>query len=135
MFEKLSAKNKKKPGTISKLFASHPQPPERRAASLTLVSRFPEREEYTISTSEFQKVKGRLLRMSNAKASTAGNIAGTDDGAPGRPTLKRRQPPAPEGSTGTSDSTTAPSDQKPADPPKLKRNTSDAPTTQPKSTP
>ena len=26
MFEKLQAKNKKKPGTISKLFASHPQP-------------------------------------------------------------------------------------------------------------
>jgi len=137
MFEKLSSQNKKKPGFISKAFASHPQAPERRAASLTLVSRFPEREEYTISTSEFQKVKGRLLRMSNAKASTAGNIAGGDDGAPGRPTLKRRQPPAPEGSTGTSDSTTAPSDQKPANPPKLKRNTSDAPTTttQPKSTP
>ena len=132
MFEKLSSQNKKKPGTISKLFASHPQPPERRAASLTLVARFPERDEYTISTSEFQKVKGRLLRMSNAKATTAGNIGGNEDGTPGRPTLKRRQPPAPEG---TSDSTTAPSDQKPADPPKLKRNTSDAPTTQPKSTP
>ncbi len=138
MFEKLSAKNKKKPGFISKAFASHPQPPERRSASLTLVSRFPEREEYTISTSEFQKVKGRLMRMSNAKASTAGNIGASDDGTPGRPTLKRRQPPAPEGSTGTSDSTTAPTDKKPADPPKLKRNTGDDPnnqTTTPKSTP
>ncbi|MGH9958391.1 MAG: M48 family metallopeptidase, partial [Pyrinomonadaceae bacterium] len=31
MFEKLEAKNKKKPGFISKLFASHPAPPERRA--------------------------------------------------------------------------------------------------------
>lgn len=132
MFEKLSAKNKKKPGFISKAFATHPQPPDRRAASLTLVSRFPEREEYTISTSEFQKVKARLLRMSNAKATTAGNIAAGEDGTPGRPTLKRRQPPPPEGSTGTSDST--PSDQKPADPPKLKRNTDDA-TTQPKTTP
>jgi predicted Zn-dependent protease len=135
MFEKLASQNKKKPGFISKAFASHPQAPERRAASLTLVSRFPEREEYTISTSEFQKVKGRLLRMSNAKASTAGNIGASDDGTPGRPTLKRRQPPAPEGST---DGTTAPSDQKPADPPKLKRNTGDDPNNQtstPKSTP
>jgi Zn-dependent protease with chaperone function len=138
MFEKLSAQNKKKPGFISKAFATHPQPPERRASSLSLVARFPEREEYTISTSEFQKVKSRLLRMSNAKASTAGNIAAGEDGAPGRPTLKRRQPPAPEGSTGTSDSTTAPTDQKPTDPPKLKRNTGDDPnktTTTPKSTP
>lgn len=138
MFEKLSAQNKKKPGFISKAFASHPQPPERRASSLSLVARFPEREEYTISTSEFQRVKGRLLRMSNAKASTAGNIAAGEDGTPGRPTLKRRQPPAPDGTTGTSDSTTAPTDQKPTDPPKLKRNTGDDPNTQtttPKSTP
>jgi beta-barrel assembly-enhancing protease len=139
MFEKLASQNKKKPGTMSKLFASHPQPPERRAASLALVARFPEREEYTISTSEFQRVKARLLRLSNAKVTTAGNISGSDDnGSSGRPTLKRRQPPAPDGST--PDGTTPPSDQKPNDPPKLKRNTGDtssdpSSTTQPKSTP
>ena len=104
------------------------------AASLALVARFPEREEYAISTSEFQKVKGRLLRMSNAKASTAGNIAAGEDGTPGRPTLKRRQPPPPDGA---SDSTTAPSDKAPTDPPKLKRNTgeTDNKTTTPQSTP
>ena len=62
------------------------------------------------------------MRMSNAKASTAGNIAAGEDGAPGRPTLKRRQPPPPD--AGTSDpATTAPTDKAPADPPKLKRNT------------
>jgi predicted Zn-dependent protease len=136
MFEKLAAKNQKKPGFISKAFSTHPQPPERRAASLTLVSRFPEREEYTISTSEFQKVKARLLRMSNAKVSTAGNIAAGEDGTPGRPTLKRRQPPPPDGTTGTSESGTTPSDKQPADPPKLKRNTgepTDNQTTTPKS--
>jgi len=140
MFEKLSAQNKKKPGTFSKLFASHPQPPERRAASLALVARFPEREEYTISSSEFQRVKARLMRLSNSKVSTAGNLAGGDDdnGASGRPTLKRRQPPAPDGST--PDDSTAPSDQKPNSPPKLKRNTGDtssdpSSSTQPKTTP
>ncbi len=129
MFEKLAAKNKKKPGFFSKAFSTHPQPPERRAASLALVARFPEREEYAISTSEFQKVKGRLMRMSNAKASTAGNIAAGDDGTPGRPTLKRRQPPPPDAGT-TPDSTTAPSDKAPADPPKLKRNTGEQTTPQ-----
>ncbi len=121
MFEKLAAKNKKKPGFLSKAFATHPQPPERRAATLALVARFPDRDEYIVSTSEFQRVKARLLRLSNARATTAGDISGRDDGAPGRPTLKRRQPQG-EDSTGTSESG-KPSESKPTDAPKLKRNT------------
>ena len=134
MFEKLEGISKKKPGAISKLFADHPAPPERRAASLALVARFPEREEYIISTSEFQKVKARLMRMSNAKATTVGNIAAGDNGAPGRPTLKRRDQ-TPDNTTGTSDSNTAPTDQKPNDPPKLKRNTGDTQNNQTSTTP
>jgi len=102
MFEKLEAKNKKKPGTIAKIFADHPAPADRRAASLSLAARFPEREEYVINTSEFNRVKARLLRLSNARATTAGEINGSDQGAPGRPTLKRRQP--------TPDDTTQPPD-------------------------
>ncbi|HEX8709426.1 MAG TPA: M48 family metallopeptidase [Pyrinomonadaceae bacterium] len=144
MFEKLAAKNKKKPGFFAKMFATHPFPPDRRMASLNFVSRFPEHEEYVINTSEFQRVKGRLLRMSNARA-TAGDIAGStngDNGTPGRPTLKRRQP-APDDAAGTSESNGGqkPSESKPAEAPKLKRNTTDAPagqqqpSTQPKSTP
>jgi predicted Zn-dependent protease len=124
MFEKLAAKNKKKPGFIAKAFATHPQPPDRREATLALVARFPEREEYIVSTSEFQRVKARLMRLSNARATTAGDISNRDDGAPGRPTLKRRQPQG-EDSTSTSDSTQKPSDSKPTDAPKLKRNTDD----------
>ena len=92
MFEKLEAKNKKKPGLIARAFASHPAPPDRRAAALALAARFPEHEEYVISTSEFQRVKARLLRLSNARASIAGALPGAEEGAPGRPTLKRRQP-------------------------------------------
>lgn len=121
MFEKLEAKNKKKPGFISRAFATHPAPPDRRAAALALAARFPEHEEYVISSSEFQRVKGRLLRLSNARAATTGAIAaGEEGGAPGRPTLKRRQP-TPDDST-----TTTPDGEKPAEsttaPPKLKRN-------------
>jgi predicted Zn-dependent protease len=125
MFEKLEAKNKKKPGFISRAFASHPAPPDRRATSLALAARFPEHEEYVISSSEFQKVKNRLLRLSNARAATSGAIAAGEDGtAPGRPTLKRRQP-TPDDTT----TTTPEGEQKPAEsaPPKLKRN--DAPKT------
>ncbi len=120
MFEKLSAKNKKKPGTISKLFASHPQSIDRMEATRVLVSRFPEREEYVLSTSEFQRVKARLLRLSNARASTAGDIAPGNDGAPGRPTLKRRQP-TPDDTTTTPEGQTT-NEQKP-EAPRLKKKT------------
>lgn len=128
MFEKLAAKNKKKPGFIAKAFATHPQPPDRRDATLALVARFPVREEYVVSTSEFQRVKARLMRLSNARATTAGDLSGKDDGAPGRPTLKRRQPT--DDSTAPSDGSTdqKPSESKPTDPPKLKRNTDEGTT-------
>ena len=122
MFEKLEAKNKKKPGLISRAFASHPAPPDRRASALALAARFPEHEEYIISSSEFQRVKAKLLRLSNARASATGALPSAgEDGSPGRPTLKRRQS-TPDDSTTTSPDGT---DQKPADqqgPPKLKRN-------------
>jgi hypothetical protein len=124
MFEKLQAKNKKKPGTISKLFSSHPQPPDRVESTRNLVARFPDREEYVLSTSEFQRVKGRLLRLSNARASTAGDIGPGEDGAPGRPTLKRRSP-APE-DPATTDPAAAPAEKK-DDSPSLKRRTDDQP--------
>lgn len=128
MFEKLEAKNKKKPGTIAKLFATHPAPPDRRTAAITLAARFPEREEYVISSSEFQRVKNRLLRLSNARATSAGAIAGSDDGTPGRPTLKRRQP-TPEDSTNP-DGTAKPDSNKPA-PPSLRKNPTAQPSPQP----
>jgi peptidase M48-like protein len=129
MFEKLEAKNKKKPGTISKLFATHPAPPDRRAASIALAARFPEREEYVISSSEFQRVRNRLLRLSNARASSNGVIAGSDDGTPGRPTLKRRQP-TPDDSTTAPGSTQKPETTKPT-PPSLKRDGQPQPTPSP----
>jgi hypothetical protein len=120
MFEKLEAKNKKKPGFISRAFATHPAPPDRRAAALALAARFPEHEEYVISSSEFQRVKSRLLRLSNARASTAGAIAAGDEGgAPGRPTLKRRQPTPDDSTTTTTDGEQPKSTEAP---PKLKKN-------------
>ena len=125
MFEKLEAKNKKKPGFIARAFATHPAPPDRREASLALAARFPENEEYVISSSEFQRVKGRLLRLSNARASTTGAIAASEEGgAPGRPTLKRRQP-TPDDST-----TTPEGEQKPAEAaPTMKKNEGEKPKT------
>ncbi len=96
MFEKLNEKNKKKPGTLAKIFSSHPQSLDRRDQSLELVARFPEKEEYIISTSEFQRVKGHLMRLTNARA---GVVSDLDEESNDRPTLKRREPASPDGSS------------------------------------
>src|SRR5689334_6635273 len=132
MFEKLEAKNKKKPGTISKMFADHPAPADRRQAALNLAARFPEREEYVISSSEFQRVKNRLLRLSNARVTNTGAIAAGDDDTPGRPTLKRRSPTPDDSTTTNPDGTTTPKtdSNKPA-PPTLRRNPDAQPTPTP----
>lgn len=130
MFEKLEAKNKKKPGTLAKLFATHPAPPDRRAAAISLAARFPEREEYVISSSEFQRVKNRLLRLSNSRATSSGVIAGSEDGTPGRPTLKRRQPTPEDATTTSPDGTPKADPSKPA-PPTLRRDPSAQPSPSP----
>lgn len=120
MFEKLASQNKKKPGAISKLFSTHPPSLERRDGSLQLVSRFPERDEYVISTSEFQRVKAHLLKLTNARANIKGDF---DDAGDIKPTLKKRQPDATDPGD-TSDGTGSSSSD---GPPKLKKR--DEPTT------
>lgn len=117
MFEKLASKNKKKPGSVKKLFSSHPQSIERRDSSLALVARFPEQEEYVISTSEFQRVKAHLMRLTNSKALVSGDF---DEGEPGKPTLKRRQPEVDSTESGESSS-----DKKDEAPPQLKKRGSE----------
>jgi beta-barrel assembly-enhancing protease len=129
MFEKITSKSKKKAGTLTKLFSTHPQTPERRDASLALAARFPEREEYVLSTSEFQRVKGRLLKLTNAKASTSGDLDEVEDG---KPTLKRRQP-ADADQTDSGGSSSSSSDSK-TERPELKRREAE-PTPTPTPTP
>lgn len=121
MFEKLASKNKKKPGSIQKLFSSHPEPINRRDTSIQLVSRFPEKEEYVISTSEFNRVKSHLLKITNAKA---GAVVDFDEEDNAKPTLKKRHPDAPD-----ADSNDPGSSSSSDGPPKLKkRDAEPAPT-------
>jgi len=106
-FEKIQAKEKKKPGTISKAFASHPQTPDRIAASQKEIATIlPARPQYIVSTSEFDDVKARLATIENRhkvieekdsnrpslrRASTSDKTgSGTDTSDDDRPTLKRR---------------------------------------------
>jgi len=81
-FEKLEAKEKKKPGTIAKAFSTHPMTSDRIKEVGTLVARFPDKQEYEISSSEFTSVKSRLISI-NA-------MHRPGDERSGRPTLKRR---------------------------------------------
>lgn len=123
MFEKLASQNKKKPSTLAKLFSSHPQSLDRRDASLALVARFPEKEEYIISTSEFQRVKTHLMRLTNAKAGITGDV---DDVEQSRPTLKRRQPESTDSTTNPNESTTEEKER-----PQLKRRSDPSPSPSP----
>jgi beta-barrel assembly-enhancing protease len=114
-FEKLEKKEKNKPGTLSKLFGTHPPTPDRILKVRELLARFPDRDEYTLSTSEFNLVKARLLRLTNARTI---NASGERDTGPKRPTLKKRR-----SDEDPSQPTTT--EEQPKDKPTLKRRDSD----------
>jgi predicted Zn-dependent protease len=91
-FEKVQALEKRKPGTVAKVFADHPQTPERILHSQEEIARIlPPRDEYTVTTSEFDDVKARLARIENKR-----RLTDSKDGK--KPSLRRA-------STGTNDPT------------------------------
>jgi hypothetical protein len=83
IFEKLDALEKHKPGTLAKVFADHPQTPDRIAHSEEEIATIlPARPDYMVSTSEFDDVKARLARIENRRKLN-------DKGNPNAPTLRR----------------------------------------------
>jgi predicted Zn-dependent protease len=117
-FEKVASDEKKQPGTIPKIFSTHPPTPERiKASQKEIATILPERAEYIVTTSEFDVVKHRLqlieanvkvndknpnkpqLRKKTAQTqapqpgdtSTTGSDPNSD---PDRPTLQRRPDPS-----------------------------------------
>ena len=107
-FEKIQALEKRKPGAVAKVFSDHPQTPDRIEHSQEEIARIlPARDEYTVTTSEFDDIKARLARIENKrrltdskdckkpslrKASTSKDDpnAQQDPNADDRPTLHRR---------------------------------------------
>jgi len=83
LFEKMQAREKVKPGTLSKIFASHP-PIESRAARTQkqLETKLPPRREYVVTRSEFDEVRARLAMLENRR-----QVPGEQEEA--RPTLRR----------------------------------------------
>jgi len=108
-FEKVQALEKRKPGLVAKAFSDHPQTPDRILHSQEEIARIlPAKDEYTVTTSEFDDVKARLARIENKRrlvdskdnkkpslrrASSDPNAPQTTDGSNGddRPTLHRRE--------------------------------------------
>src|SRR5271170_2988085 len=82
-FEKLDALEKHKPGTLAKVFADHPQTPDRIMHSEEEIATIlPSRPDYMVTTSEFDDVKARLARLENKRK--------INDGKGGnKPTLRR----------------------------------------------
>jgi predicted Zn-dependent protease len=97
-FEKIRALEKRKPGVVAKMFADHPQTPDRILRTQEEIARIlPARDEYMVTTSEFDDVKARLARIENKRRLTDSKssdkpslhkaIPSSDDD---KPTLHRR---------------------------------------------
>jgi predicted Zn-dependent protease len=113
-FEKIQSLEKKKPGTIAKVFSTHPMTDTRIKTSQHNIQEYLKaKPEYVVTTSEFNDVRARLLAMHNHRKidekdngrprlrRASGSGSTIDDGSGDtkakpdsdeRPTLKRREP-------------------------------------------
>jgi beta-barrel assembly-enhancing protease len=100
-FERIQADEKRRPGTIPKVFSTHPPTPDRIENAQKEIARIlPNKPEYIVSTSEFDSVKGRLRGIMFARK--------VQDNQPGKPTLRTRteQTDKQKGQTGSDPNST-----------------------------
>jgi predicted Zn-dependent protease len=84
-FEKIETLNKRKPGTMAKVFSDHPPTGDRITAAQNEIAKvLKEKPEYVVTTSEFNDVKARLAMLENRRKLT--DATSTD---PNKPTLRR----------------------------------------------
>jgi hypothetical protein len=101
-FEKVQALEKRKPGMVSKAFSDHPQTPDRIEHSQEEISHIlPAKDEYTVTTSEFDDIKARLARIENKRRLT-------DSKDSKKPSLRKASTSADDKQTNP---TTSPDDQ------------------------
>ena len=83
-FEKIQSLEKRKPGTLSKVFSTHPMTDDRiKTAQKNIAEILKSKPEYVVNTSEFNDVKSRLSMLHNRRR------IDTKEDASGRPTLRR----------------------------------------------
>ena len=134
-FGKVMEEERRMPGSMPQVFMDHPPTGDRIIKCEEEIKQIlPKKEQYLVSTSEFDDVKGRLQQViSNRKKLKPGETGG--------PTLRKRQPSdqtttAPTQTAGQSSGSSGGDDQ----PPVLKRRDSDSgasstPSSSPSSTP
>jgi predicted Zn-dependent protease len=113
-FERIQADEKRRPGTIPKVFSTHPPTPDRIEAAQKEIARIlPNKPEYIVTTSEFDSVKGRLRNIMFARK--------VQDNQPGKPSLRTRTEQQQKG-TQQQDPNANPDDDRPT----LKRRPDDS---------
>jgi beta-barrel assembly-enhancing protease len=81
-FERIQADEKRRPGTIPKVFSTHPPTPERIENTQKEIARIlPAKQEYIVTTSEFDTVKARLRNIMFSRKAVD---------APGKPSLRTK---------------------------------------------
>ncbi|HEY3827174.1 MAG TPA: M48 family metallopeptidase [Bryobacteraceae bacterium] len=109
-FEKIQSLEKRKPGTMAKVFSTHPPTDDRIKVAQQRIQEFLKaKPEYVVNTSEFNDVKARVMAMHNRR-----KIDNAKDS--GRPTLRRN----PNGQIDSNGDEKAPKDDE-GDRPTLKR--------------
>src|SRR5436853_1503176 len=82
-FERIQADEKRRPGTIPKVVSTHPPTTARTEHTQKEIARIlPARQEYIVTTSEFDSVKSRLRNIMFTRK--------VGDNAPGKPTLRTK---------------------------------------------
>ena len=116
-FEKVQALEKRKPGLVAKTFSDHPQTPDRIEHSQAEIAHIlPAKDEYTVTTSEFDDVKARLARIENKR-----RLTDNKDGK--KPSLRKASTGSGSGSGGSTQPTDPNAD--PSDQPTLHRRPDD----------
>ena len=111
-FERIQADEKRRPGTIGKAFSTHPPTPERIENTQKEIARIlPAKQEYVVTSSEFDSVKGRLRNIMFARKAT--------DNSPNKPTLRTRTEQQDKKKTDTTQTDPSSDDDRPT----LKRRT------------
>ncbi|HWF12345.1 MAG TPA: M48 family metallopeptidase [Candidatus Acidoferrales bacterium] len=120
-FEKIEAEERRRPGSIPKVFSTHPPTPDRvQKAQEEITTILPARDEYIVTTSEFDTVKARLRRIENKNKLDDKKNAGD------KPTLRTRTEQTPQDKTsGTQQAPQSGGDDSDPDRPVLKKRTDD----------
>ncbi|MBZ5662912.1 MAG: M48 family metalloprotease [Acidobacteriia bacterium] len=120
-FEKIEAEERHHPGSIPKVFSTHPPTPERvQKAQEEIAQILPAKNEYIVTTSEFDLIKSRLRRIENRNKLQEQKSAGD------KPTLRTRTEQTTQDKQDKVDQQQQGSDDSDPDRPVLKKRTDDS---------